>query len=195
MREPAVVVQPENRGTTLAVLYALFRIAQSTPNDLVAFLPSDHFISNDQVFMAHVNQAFEGCRQRTDLVTLLGIPADSAELGYGWIEPGGPVAGCHLVDFRRVRHFWEKPTVAQAEEFQAQGWFWNSFVMVGCAFTMLELIKQAVPSVYEAFAPVRPALGTLGETEAIERLYCGLPSVDCRQWISPARCSRPCLPT
>src|SRR6266481_2132098 len=178
MLEPTVVVQPENRGTALAVLYALFRIAQSAPNDLVAFLPSDHFISNDQVFMAHVNRALEGCRQRADLLTLLGIPADCVELGYGWIEPGGPVAGCHLVDFRRVRHFWEKPTVAQAEEFQAQGWLWNSFVMVGRASAMLELIKQAAPSVYEAFAVVRPTLGTLGEIEAIERLYCGLPSVD-----------------
>ena len=85
--------QPENRGTAPAVLYALFRLAQSAPNDLVAFLPSDHLISNDHVFVAHVNQALEGCRQRTDLVTLLGIPADCAELGYGWIEPGGPVAG------------------------------------------------------------------------------------------------------
>ena len=178
MREPSVVVQPESRGTGLAVLYALFRIAKSAPDDLVAFLPSDHFVSNNQVFMAHVDQAFEGCRRQTDLVTLLGITADCAELGYGWIEPGHPVAGFHSADFRRVRQFWEKPTVAQAEEFQTQGWFWNSFVMVGRASTILELIKQAVPSVYEAFAAIRPTLGTLGETEAIERLYCGLPSVD-----------------
>ena len=117
------------RGTAPAVLYALFRTAQSAPNDLVAFLPSDHLISNDHVFMAHVNQALEGCRQRTDLVTLLGIPADCAELGYVWIEPGRPVAGLHFADFRRVRQLWEKHTVAQAEEFQTRGWFWNSFAM------------------------------------------------------------------
>lgn len=178
MREPSVVIQPENRGTAPAVLYALFRIAKSPPQDLVAFLPSDHFVSNDQAFMAHVSRAFEGCRRQTDLVTLLGITADCVELGYGWIEPGSAVAGFHFADFRRVRQFWEKPTMDQAEEFQNQGWFWNSFVMVGRASTMLELIKRAVPSVYETFAAVRPTLGTLGETEAIERLYCGLPSVD-----------------
>jgi mannose-1-phosphate guanylyltransferase len=178
MREPTVVVQPESRGTAPAVLYPLFRIAKSAPNDLVAFLPADHFVSDDQVFMAHVNQAFEGCRRQTDLVTLLGITPDCAELGYGWIEPGRPVAGLPFADFRRVRQFREKPTVAQAEEFLTQGWFWNSFVMVGRASTMLELIKQTVPSVYEAFAAVRPTLGTLGEAEAIERLYCGFPSVD-----------------
>jgi mannose-1-phosphate guanylyltransferase len=160
------------------VLYALFRIAKSAPDDRVAFLPSDHFVSNGQVFMAHVDRALEGCRRQTDLVTLLGITADRAKLGYGWIEPGRPLAGFHFADFMRVRQFWGKPTVVQAEEFQTQGWLWNSFVMVGRASTILELIKQAVPSVYEAFAAVRPTLGTLGETEAIERLYCGLPSVD-----------------
>jgi mannose-1-phosphate guanylyltransferase len=56
MRESTVVVQPENRGTAPAVLYALLRIAQSAPKDLVAFLPSDHLISNDQVSMAHVSR-------------------------------------------------------------------------------------------------------------------------------------------
>lgn len=71
MRESTVVVQPENRGTAPAVLYALFRIAQSAPNDLVAFLTSDHLISNDHVSMEHVNQALEGCRQRIDLIERL----------------------------------------------------------------------------------------------------------------------------
>src|SRR4029077_10275365 len=88
MREARVVVHTENRGPAPAVLYALFRIAKSAPHDLVAFLPSDHFVSNDRAFMAHVSRAFEGCRRQTDLVTLLGITADCAELGYGWIEPG-----------------------------------------------------------------------------------------------------------
>ena len=178
MRKSAVVVQPENRGTAPAVLYALLRIAKSAPEDLVAFLSSDHFVSDDEAFMAHVERAFGVCRQQPGLVILLGIKATNAELGYGWIEPGEPVAGVDPPDLRRVRRFWEKPSPALAVEFQAQGWLWNSFVMVGRASTILDLIKQAVPSVHEAFATVRPTLGTVGEAEAIERLYCGLPSVD-----------------
>ena len=178
MRKSAVVVQPENRGTAPAVLYALLRIAKSAPEDLVAFLPSDHFVSDDEAFMAHVERAFGVCRQQPGLVILLGIKATNAELGYGWIEPGEPVAGVDLPDLRRVRRFWEKPLPALAVEFQAQAWLWNSFVMVGRASTILDLIKQAVPSVHEAFTTVRPTLGTVRETEAIERLYCGLPSVD-----------------
>jgi len=150
MRKSAVVVQPENRGTAPAVLYALLRIAKSAPEDLVAFLPSDHFVSDDEAFMAHVERAFGACRQQPGLVILLGIKATNAELGYDWIEPGEPVAGVDLPDLRRVRRFWEKPLPALAVEFQAQAWLWNSFVMVGRASTILDLIKQAVPSVHDS---------------------------------------------
>jgi hypothetical protein len=43
------------------------------------------------------------------------------------------VAGLHFADFRRLRQLWEKHTVAHAEEFQT-------------------VIKQAVPSIYEALS-------------------------------------------
>jgi len=137
-----------NRGTTLAYYYALFRIAQSTQRP--GGLPSvDHFISKRPVFMAHVN------RLSRDAVSgligdALGISADSAARLF-WIEPGGPVADV-ISSISGASATSGKSPRGQAEDFQAQGWFWNSFVMVGCASTMLELIKQAVPSVYEAFA-------------------------------------------
>ncbi len=188
MRTSAVVVQPENRGTAPAILYTLLRIAAWGPHDLpVAFLPSDHFISDEAAFMAHVDQAFEGTRQRPDLVALLGVTPDSVESGYGWIEPGPPVAGLRSATLIHVRGFCEKPSDAEAEQLRAQGWLWNSFVVVGRMSTLLALIKLTVPTLFEAFARVRRTLGTLGETEAIERLYCALPLVDFSRHVLAAR--------
>jgi len=184
------VVQPENRGTTLAVLYALFRIAQSTQRP--GGLPSvDHFISIDQVFYGHVNQASR-MPSRTDLVTLW-YSADSAELGYA-DRAGGPAGmDCHPSISWRVRHFW-KAHGGQARSSRPRGGSGTASSWWVARPTMLELIKQAVPSVYEAL-PGSTRLGTLGDTEAIERLYCGLPSVDCRQWISPGAVLSAVLPT
>ncbi len=188
MRTRAVVVQPENRGTAPAILYALLRIAAMAPQEhAVAFFPSDHFVSDEGAFMAQVEQAFEACHQRPDLVMLLGIPPDRAEPGYGWIEPGGPVPGLRSASVKQVRGFWEKPSIDEAEQFRVQGWLWNSFVMVGRVATLLALVKLTVPALFEAFARVRRTLGTLGETEAIERLYCGLPSVDFSRQVLSAR--------
>jgi len=125
--------------------------------------------------MRHVAVASHGVAQRPDLVTLLGVTPDRAEPGYGWIEPGAAVAGTPL---QEIRGFWEKPPPADAEMLRARGWLWNSFVMVGRVASMLALMRMTVPDLCRSFCSVIPTLGTLGEIAMLERLYCGLPSVD-----------------
>jgi mannose-1-phosphate guanylyltransferase len=122
-------------------------------------------------------------------VTLLGIAPDRPEPGYGWIEPGEPVVGAPS-GLREVRRFWEKPVAAEAERFRTQGWLWNSFVMVGRVSTLLALLRLAVPDLYRSFAGIAPALGTVGEQPAFERLYCGLPSIDFSRQVLTARPDR-----
>jgi len=124
------------------------------------------------------------------LVTLLGITPDRAEPGYGWIEPGDPVAGAVGSGLREVRGFWEKPAAADAERFRAQNWLWNSFVMVGRVSTLLAAVRLTAPDLYRSFAEIGPALGTVGEFAALERLYCGLPSVDFSRQVLTARPDR-----
>ena len=190
LRAPALAAQPENRGTAPAILYALLRLAgRRAGADTVAFFPSDHYLSDDVGFMGQVEQAFEGCARRPDLVTLLGITPDRPEPGYGWIEPGEPVAGAGS-GLREVRRFSEKPTAAEAERLRAQGWLWNSFVMVGRVSTMLALVRLTAPDLYRSFAQISPALGTVGESLVLERLYCGLPSVDFSRQVLTARPDR-----
>ncbi len=190
LRPRAVAAQPDNRGTAPAILYALFVLAaRQAGADTVAFLPSDHFVSDDAAFMGQVEQAFDGGARRPDLVTLLGIAPDRAEPGYGWIEPGEPAAGGGP-ELRRVRGFREKPAAVDAERFRAQGWLWNSFVMVGRVSTLLALVRLTVPVLYRSFAEIGSALGTVGEFAALERLYCGLPAIDFSRQVLAARPDR-----
>ena len=184
-----MAAQPENRGTAPAILYALLVLAaRQAASDTVVFYPSDHFVSDDSAFSGQIEGAFEGTARRPDLVTLLGVAPDRAEPGYGWIEPGEPVAGAP--SHRQVRRFWEKPAMADAERFLAQGWLWNSFVMVGRVSTMLALIRLTAPDLHRSFSEVAGTLGTLGETPVVERLYCGLPSVDFSRQVLSVRPDR-----
>src|SRR5437899_2698443 len=59
-----VVVQPEARGTAIAVLYALLRLEALGSTSAVAVLPSDHYVSDDGVFMTHVLSAFKIVQSR-----------------------------------------------------------------------------------------------------------------------------------
>ncbi len=52
LRKDNLVVQPSNRGTAPAILYSLLRIATRDPDAVVAFFPSDHYISDNRQFMS-----------------------------------------------------------------------------------------------------------------------------------------------
>jgi mannose-1-phosphate guanylyltransferase len=73
-RMTRVVVQPENRGTGPGSLYGLLRIARTDSRAVVLVLPSDHWVSDDCAFMAHVDVALRTVSTHPDVVTLLGTP-------------------------------------------------------------------------------------------------------------------------
>lgn len=174
----SVVIQPGNRGTAPAMLYALLRLSAMAPMAPVAVFPCDHFVSDDDVFMSHVETAFEAVGSRPELLILLGITPDVAEVEYGWIEPGEPIltAGGSMIS--RVRRFWEKPSEDFARALQRKGCLWNSFVMMGHVTAFLALIRNALPALWDAFAGIRDALDTLGEEKAVRALYARLPETN-----------------
>jgi mannose-1-phosphate guanylyltransferase len=173
-----LVVQPENRGTAPAILYGLLRLLAMTPVGPVVILPSDHYVSDDEAFMRHVDRAFEAVGTRSDLLVLLGIVPDSPEASYGWIEPGEEATGPSCSGLYRVRHFWEKPSPAFAQRLLTRGCLWNSFVIVAHPSALSALIKCAVPDLFDAFAPLRPKLTTPWEDDGIRQVYSQLASTD-----------------
>jgi mannose-1-phosphate guanylyltransferase len=181
-----IVVQPANRGTAPAIFYALLRVAATAPNDSVAIFPSDHYVSDDEAFMAHVGAAFDLAAARPDLVALLGVTPDRPETEYGWIEPAEPVAGPQGWSLYRVQRFWEKPAPDLARTLLEDGCLWNSFVMVGRVASLLGLISRALPDLVRAFLPLRRFLGTRVEAAVAEAVYHRLRSADfSRSVLSP----------
>jgi mannose-1-phosphate guanylyltransferase len=145
-----LLVQPSNRGTTPAILYILFRIAAVDSEGLVAFFPSDHYISDDHRFMRYIRVAFDVARERPEMVTLLGIQPKSPEVEYGWIEPSEPILTIGEESLMGVSRFWEKPDYPLAKVLRARGCLWNSFVMVTTVRALLNIIQGAVGEIYSA---------------------------------------------
>ena len=144
-----LVVQPQNRGTAAAILYALRRLSELNPCASVAVFPSDHFVHNDDVFMAHVDLAFHSVSERPGLILLLGMTPDRAESAYGWIEPDEPIGlGGEVA---RVRRSWEKPPPQVALQLWKHGCLWNTFVMIGKFTTFITLTIRALPTLASAF--------------------------------------------
>jgi len=171
-----LIIQPSNRGTAPAILYSLLRIAARDPNAVVAFFPSDHYISDDAKFMAQIRTALDTAAVRRDLIMLLGLEPESPEVEYGWIEPSQAIRGhAHIFG---VRRFWEKPSRMLAQVLQLRGCLWNSFVMVASVQALLDIIESAIPELYRSFAALTPLLGTAAEVKAIELLYSRLAEIN-----------------
>ncbi len=177
-REPGanLVIQPRNAGTAPAILYSLLRIAAAEPDAIVAMFPSDHYISDNRAFMAHIRTALDTAQHERDLIILLGVEPETPEVEYGWIEPNSSLKRhAHVYG---VRRFWEKPNQMLAQVLQLRGCLWNSFVMVASVRALLEIIESSTPELYRAFSCVTSLFGAHAQARAIDKLYPRLEEVN-----------------
>ncbi len=182
-----LLIQPENKGTAPAIIYALMRIAWKSPDAIVAIFPSDHYFSDDKAFMSHVESAFDAARARPETVTLLGITPESPEVEYGWIEPQTSILGRLPRAISRVRRFWEKPSANLANDLMKRGCLWNSFVMVGRVDAFLGMARRTLPELCDCFAAVVPSFETPTELSELRELYSWIPSTNFSQEVLAMR--------
>jgi mannose-1-phosphate guanylyltransferase len=85
---------------------------------------------------------------------LPGIPPETPEAEYGWIEPGIGPGNCGRSRFR------EKPHRSLAADLMKLASLWSSFVMVGQVYAFLNLNRRTLPGPANAFESIRPSLST-----------------------------------
>ena len=172
-----LVIQPENKGTAAGILYSLLRITQTGEDGIVAFLPSDHYYSDDSPFLASLEHALRIAQDNARSIVLLGAVPQHPEVEYGWIEPG-----LELADYpghcSRVNRFWEKPSFEIAQKLLGLGCLWNTFVMVGRARTFLQIIYDSLPEMQPAFEPLTRLTSSDLETETARSVYRTLAPAD-----------------
>ena len=180
-----LVVQPLNRGTAPAILYALMRLGLVDPNAHVALFPCDRYVSDERLLMHQVKVAFDVVDKRPDQIVVLGVAPTTPEPEYGWIEPASPFR-CAGETLFHVLRFIEKPPLEVARRMHAYGrCLWNSFVFVARLPNLLALIIRNLPELYQLFAELSETLGTEFETENIERIYRAIEPVDfCKSALS-----------
>ena len=125
-----VVVQPFCRDTAPGILLPLLHIRKRDHNALVIVFPSDHFIVEEDRFMAHVVSAARFISTHQHFILLLGMVPHSSATDYGWIVKGSELARDDTGSFYHVNGFYEKPSLNVASELQEKGALWNTFVIV-----------------------------------------------------------------
>jgi mannose-1-phosphate guanylyltransferase len=137
-----VIVEPEARNTAAAIALAALRL----PEDAVMLVcPSDHHIADCEAFAAAARAA--AALATEGWLVSFGIEAKTPETGFGYLRRGEPV-GEHGY---RVAQFIEKPELARAEQFLADGGYaWNGGIFAFRVGTFLDELAAHRPKLAEA---------------------------------------------
>lgn len=170
-----IIVQPRNCGTANGILLAVLSILERDPLARIVFLPSDHFVRDEQVLAASLRDAVVRLTRSSDDLVLIGIEPEEADPDLGYILP----RPADVDGIRGVQDFIEKPSASKARELIGAGALWNSFIFAAHGPTLLGMLRNHMPTVVEDMATAivldtRRGIGPL----ALQDLYEDLPSVD-----------------
>ncbi|MBB3170068.1 mannose-1-phosphate guanylyltransferase/mannose-6-phosphate isomerase [Simiduia aestuariiviva] len=137
----SILLEPEGKNTAPAIAAAAWMLAQEQPEAIMLVLPSDHVISDANLFGAKVAQGAE-LAAAGDLVTF-GIEPSEPETGYGYIRAatGEEVSA--------VAEFVEKPSLEKATAYVADGnYLWNSGMFMFRADAYLRELAAFEPEIH-----------------------------------------------
>jgi mannose-1-phosphate guanylyltransferase len=169
-----ILCEPAPRNTAPCIAWATSTVARLDPEALVAVLPSDHFIADEEEFRRVLERALKTAQGGR--VTTVGIVPTRPETGYGYIEVGEPIDGTDGA--KTVVRFVEKPDRARAETFLAgKRHLWNAGMFFFRASDMAQLVERHLPELASGVAKIDAAARAGNETAVVKQVFPTLPSV------------------
>jgi mannose-1-phosphate guanylyltransferase len=152
------LAEPRAASTGPALAWATVVAAQRDSHASLLSLHADWHVADPAAFRETAAHALEVAEHHDALVTV-GIAPRRPDPGYGYIEPGEPVARRAFA----VKAFREKPDRPTAERLVAAGALWNSGLFAWTAVRFLEETRTVAPE-------IAPHLANL-ERGAVEAFY------------------------
>lgn len=167
VKQEQVLLEPAMRNTAPCILYASLKIKKDNPDAMMVVAPSDHWIEDENAFIANLEQCFDFCGQNNALMTL-GIQPTFPNTGYGYIEfdksDGNPI--------KRVIQFREKPDYETAKEFIGSGNFlWNGGIFIWSVQAIIEAFEKFQPAMKTLFMKGFESYNTADEMDFINANY------------------------
>lgn len=142
--------EPSQRGSYSAAMLAasyLYTVAGVTPNETIIVLPADFYVEKN--FFHCIRSLPKLLRESGSSVMMVGIKAEHPSPRYGYIVPDNEGVEDFGYDWK-VKHYYEKPSEAEAEALKEQGALWNCGVYACRLEYLLSRLSEAgLPVHYE----------------------------------------------
>jgi mannose-1-phosphate guanylyltransferase/mannose-6-phosphate isomerase len=133
----SILLEPIGKNTAPAICGAAEFCRRAGEDVVLLVLPADHVVMDTAKFQEVVRQAADLAADGA--VVTFGIQPTGPETGYGYIEQG---------QGNRVASFKEKPDLAVATEYLAQGnYFWNSGMFAFTVKTFMQEMEKFAPDI------------------------------------------------
>lgn len=163
-----IVAEPSRKNTAPCVAYISFKLFQKDPEASLIVAPSDHMILDNENFMRITRTALNFVDHQEAFITL-GITPTYPNTGYGYIQFDTDSQGENI---HKVKTFTEKPNLELAKTFVASGEFlWNGGIFVWKVKTVINAFEKYQPEMFELFDNEKEHFDTIGEKDAINRIY------------------------
>ena len=139
----AALLEPMGRNTAPALTLAALAAQQAGADPVLAVTPADQTVADEATFARALRQAIAVAA--TGAIAILGVRPDRPETGFGYIRtaPGESPP--------RVAEFVEKPDLATAQRYLAEGgYFWNAGMFVLKASAWLAALERFRPDIAAA---------------------------------------------
>jgi len=140
-----IMLEPLARNTAPAIALGALQAVERDPDALLLVLPADHLIGDAESFTKGVRLALPSARD--GWLATFGIRPDRPETGFGYIRRAKAIDEAAY----QVDRFVEKPALATAEEYLADGGYdWNSGMFLFKASRYLEELGLYAPEMLQA---------------------------------------------
>lgn len=168
LAEDHILLEPCRRNTAPCIAYVSWKIKKLNPRANVVVAPSDHVVTDLDLFHAAVGECMEFAAE-TDAIVTLGIRPDRPETGYGYIEADLSHSSLRMKNIFRVDSFREKPSLDVAEGYiKEPNYFWNSGIFFWSVTTIVNAFRVYCPEMARFFESLLPVYGTPDEQAAID---------------------------
>ncbi len=166
-----LIYEPVGRNTLPCIGLAAMYAERENPDGIMVVSPSDHLITNNQLFEDTVLAAVKIADKRDGIVTI-GITPSYPATGYGYVKTKEDITGNEKIAQFKVERFVEKPDEKTASEYLKQGGFyWNSGLFVFKVSVFLEAVEKFAPELYADLRKIQTDFGNPTYEETLDTIY------------------------
>lgn len=165
-----VVLESEPKDSSAAIGLAAAILVNREPDVIIGSFAADHVIKDTRGFRRAVAEGI--ATARAGYIATIGITPTEPAVGFGYIHCGGPLAIEGAPNAVTVESFVEKPDLATAEKYVADGnHLWNGGMFIARADVLLAQLGKSDPALLAGLTELAAAWDTPRRGAVVDKVW------------------------